>query len=122
MEYQKESLESLETKLIARESVAGAASEAVQQVNQNERNEFLMSCNFHRQQLLDFYSWEFRNVRAIDVNYLEVLCFLILLDIFSLMMRLFFNILCLVGCIAGALYSAAASYNGEGTVFSGANY
>jgi hypothetical protein len=49
--------------LIARESVAGAASEAVKQVNQKERDDFLMSCNLHRQQLLDFFAWEFRNVR-----------------------------------------------------------
>jgi len=57
-----EGLESLETKLVARETVAGAASEAVKQVNQNERNEFIMTCNFHRQQLLDYHAWEFRNL------------------------------------------------------------
>lgn len=55
----------METKLVARETVAGAASEAVKQVNQNERSEFIMTCNFHRQQLLDYHAWEFRNVRDV---------------------------------------------------------
>jgi hypothetical protein len=40
--------------------VAGAAIAAVKQVNDNERKEFMTSCSAHRQQLLDFYSWEFR--------------------------------------------------------------
>ena len=62
---QKEGLDELEAKLVARESVSGEASEAVKQVNENEQNEFIITCNFHRQQLLDFYSWEFRNVRVI---------------------------------------------------------
>lgn len=53
--------DSLETRL----SVAGAASSAVQQLNDNERSAFQQSCFQRRQEALNSIAWDFRNVRIV---------------------------------------------------------
>jgi len=66
-ERMRADMEALETNLEARTSVAeGAALPAVQQVNENERNSFILSCNQTRQQLLDNYAWQFRHLLAVQ--------------------------------------------------------
>jgi hypothetical protein len=55
--------ESLETRL----SVAGAASSAVQQMNDSERSAFKQSCYQQRQEALSSIAWEFRTVRETGV-------------------------------------------------------
>jgi hypothetical protein len=59
---QASDLENLEANLSARLSVAEAAASAVEAINENERSQFLVACAYQRQQLLDFISWEFRQV------------------------------------------------------------
>jgi len=72
-ERMRADMEALETNLEARTSVAeGAALPAVQQVNENERNSFILSCNQTRQQLLDNYAWQFRHVSSGEERFLRV--------------------------------------------------
>ena len=54
--------EALESNLAARASVAGGAMAAVQQANEQERNQFIMQCTVQREQLLAFSAWEFRKL------------------------------------------------------------
>lgn len=54
----------METDLDARLSVAGAAAIAVQQMNTNEKNAFIASCNSQRQHLQALIAWEFRHLMA----------------------------------------------------------
>lgn len=54
--------EALESNLAARASVAGGAMAAVQQANEQERNQFIMQCAVQREQLLAFSAWEFRKL------------------------------------------------------------
>ncbi len=55
-------IQKMESELEARLSVAGAALSAVEQVNANERKQFIAMCNQQRQQLQALISWEFRHV------------------------------------------------------------
>lgn len=57
-------MDALEANLEARLTVAGAAASAVQQMNENERQEVLASCNQQRQQLMGYLAWEFRQLLA----------------------------------------------------------
>lgn len=66
----KSELKLLESKLTARQSVAGPALTAVQQINENERNEFMIALNQKHQQLLDNIAWEFRKLLALQQNIL----------------------------------------------------
>lgn len=54
--------EALESNLATRASVAGGAMAAVQQANEQERNQFMMQCAVQREQLLAFSAWEFRKL------------------------------------------------------------
>lgn len=54
----------MEADLDARLSVAGAALVAVQQINANEKDAFIGSCNSQRQHLRSLISWEFRHLLA----------------------------------------------------------
>ena len=54
--------ETLESNLATRASVAGGAMAAVQQANEQERNQFYMQCSVQREQLLAFSAWEFRKL------------------------------------------------------------
>lgn len=63
-------LDLLESKLAARLSVAGPALVAVQQINDNERNEVMATWNQRQQQLLDNIAWEFRKLLAMQQNIL----------------------------------------------------
>lgn len=60
-------MEQLNATLETRLSVAGAASSAVQQMNDNERNAFLQTCFQKRQEALNAIAWDFRNVSTIHV-------------------------------------------------------
>lgn len=55
-------MEALQANLDARLSVAGSALSAIQQMNDNERNAFIDSCNHRRRQLLGMIAWDFRQV------------------------------------------------------------
>jgi hypothetical protein len=55
-------MEELDASLETRLSVAGAASSAVQQMNDNERNAFQSSCYQKRQEALNAIAWDFRTV------------------------------------------------------------
>lgn len=56
-------MEELDKRLETRLSVAGAASSAVQQMNENERNAFQQSCFQQREDVLNSIAWDFRKVR-----------------------------------------------------------
>lgn len=54
-------------------SVAGAASAAVQIMNDNERKGFEESCSQRRQKLLSDYAWQFRNLMCVQQTILSKL-------------------------------------------------
>jgi len=54
----------MDADLGARLSLAGAALVAVQQINANERDAFIASCNQQRQHLQALIAWEFRQLLA----------------------------------------------------------
>eukprot|EP00979_Chaetoceros_neogracilis_P008692 scaffold1931_cov281-Chaetoceros_neogracile.AAC.3 len=54
----------MDVDLEARLSVAGAALVAVQQINANEKEVFIASCNSQRQHLQSLVAWEFRLLLA----------------------------------------------------------
>ena len=56
-------MEELDASLETRLSVAGAASSAVRQMNDNERSAFQQSCYQRRQEALNAIAWDFRTVR-----------------------------------------------------------
>ena len=56
----------MDADLEARLSVAGAALTAVQQINVNEKDAFIASCNQQRQYLQALISWEFRQLLAMQ--------------------------------------------------------
>ena len=58
-------MEELDASLETRLSVAGAASSAVQQMNDNERNAFQQTCYQRRQEALNSIAWDFRNVSTV---------------------------------------------------------
>lgn len=60
-------MEELDASLETRLSVAGAASSAVQQLNDNERNAFQQSCYQRRQEALNSIAWDFRNVSLVII-------------------------------------------------------
>ena len=57
--------DTLEANLESRASVAGGALAAVQQANEQERNQFNMYCVSQREQLQAKTAWEFRKVSMI---------------------------------------------------------
>jgi hypothetical protein len=59
-------LKTLEANHHARLSVAGAASVAVQMMNDNERKGFENWCSQRRQEVLSRYAWEFRNIMCVQ--------------------------------------------------------
>ena len=63
---QMNELKTLEANHHARLSVAGAASAAVQTMNDNERKGFENSCSQRRQDVLSRYAWEFRNIMCVQ--------------------------------------------------------
>jgi hypothetical protein len=65
--------ESLEASHDARLAVAGAASAAVQFMNDNERKGFEESCSQRRQAVLSEYAWEFRNLLCVQQTILSKL-------------------------------------------------
>ena len=67
-------MENLDSSLEARLSVAGAASSAVQQMNDNERNAFQQACYQRRQEVLSAVAWDFRNVRKAIGHYYKFIC------------------------------------------------
>uniref|UniRef100_A0A7S3V4K0 Uncharacterized protein n=2 Tax=Chaetoceros debilis TaxID=122233 RepID=A0A7S3V4K0_9STRA len=64
-------IEKMELELEARLSVAGAALSAVEEMNKNEREQFISMCNQQRQQLQALISWEFRHVLVIQQQLLS---------------------------------------------------
>mmetsp|Transcript_25643 Transcript_25643/g.46319 ORF Transcript_25643/g.46319 Transcript_25643/m.46319 type:complete len:386 (+) Transcript_25643:509-1666(+) len=55
-------MDELDADLETRLSVAGAASSAVKQMNDNERNAFQQTCYQQRQEALNTIAWDFRNL------------------------------------------------------------
>jgi hypothetical protein len=61
-------METLETNLEARASVAGGALKAVQQANEYERNQFLAQASIQREHLHASIAWEFRKVTKLLIT------------------------------------------------------
>ena len=61
-------MDELDANLETRLSVAGAASSAVKQMNDNERNAFQQTCYQQRQEALNTIAWDFRNVSTCRWN------------------------------------------------------
>lgn len=59
-------LNKLDSELDARLSVAGLAHSAVEQMNENERDDFIANCNQQRSQKYFFLAWELRQLLAIQ--------------------------------------------------------
>lgn len=59
-------MDTMESTLDARLSVAGAFASAIQQMNENERNTFQQSCYQRRQELLTSLAWEFRRLLCLQ--------------------------------------------------------